>query len=468
MGYMLETRGLTKRFGRGDQAQEAVADVSLHIREGEVYGLLGPNGAGKSTTLKMICGMLRPTAGEILFAGHAWRREDLYAIGSLIEEAPLYPNLTARENLRVRTTLLGLPESRVDEVLAAVGLADTGKKRAGRFSMGMRQRLGLALALIARPRLLVLDEPTNGLDPIGIEELRDQIRGFAAAGTTVIVSSHILSEVQQMADTIGIIYGRGGSGMTGEKGGLLAGLRAEALKSRHAAPVRLAVLMALPMPLLGAMPYRGVQIFSAWNYWYALFLPVSLSLVVACVARADARTRMRGLLGLGFPLRRAWWAKALWCLALCTLSNLVVFGIYLAGSAFSSQGLTAAGTLAMLLCALANTVAAAWMIPAGLFLTARLGMLAGIFCPLAVQLVGGFAWSLVPLPQLFPPSASMVIPTSFIPVLPSGEPLAADMALGGALAADGMLTLAGLAVCALAFAALTAAGAAWFARSEER
>lgn len=192
--------------------------------------------------------------------------------------------------------------------------------------------------------------------------------------------------------------------MTGEKGGLLAGLRAEALKSRHAAPVRLAVLMALPMPLLGAMPYRGVQIFSAWNYWYALFLPVALSLVVACVARADARTRMRGLLGLGFPLRRAWWAKALWCLALCALSNLVVFGIYLAGSAFSSQGLTVAGTLTMLLCALANTVTAAWMIPAGLFLTARLGM----------------------------------------------------------------LTLAGLAVCALAFAALTAAGAAWFARSEER
>ena len=125
MSYMLETRGLTKRFGRGDQAQDAVADVSLHIREGEVYGLLGPNGAGKSTTLKMICGMLRPTSGEILFAGHAWRREDLYAIGSLIEEAPLYPNLTARENLRVRTTLLGLPESRVDEVLDAVDLADT-------------------------------------------------------------------------------------------------------------------------------------------------------------------------------------------------------------------------------------------------------------------------------------------------------------------------------------------------------
>lgn len=247
-----------------------------------------------------------------------------------------------------------------------------------------------------------------------------------------------------------------------------AAFRAEALKSRHSAPARIAVLMALPMPLLGAMPYQGVQSFSAWNYWYALFLPVALSLVVACVAQADARTRMRGVLGLGVPLERSWWAKALWCLALLVLSNFVVFGIYLAGSAFSAQGLTAAGALTMLCCALANTLTAAWMIPAGLWATARLGMLAGIFCPLAVQLVGGFAWSLVPLPQLFPPSASMVIPTSFIPVLPSGEPLAADMALGGALAADGVLTLAGLLVCALAFVALTAAGAAWFARSEER
>ena len=249
---------------------------------------------------------------------------------------------------------------------------------------------------------------------------------------------------------------------------LWAGLRAEALKSRHAAPVRLALVMAQPMPLLGAMPYQGYQSFSAWNYWYALFLPVALSLVVACVAQADARTRMRGLLGLGVPLGCAWWAKALWCLALCALSNLVVFGIYLACSAFTAQGLTAAGALTMLCCALVNTVTAAWMIPAGLWLTARLGMLAGIFVPLAVQLVGGFAWSVIPLPQLFPPSASMVIPTSFIPVLPSGEPLAADVALGSALAADGTLTMAGLAVCTLAFAALTAAGAAWFARSEER
>lgn len=209
MDCMLETHGLTKRFGRGDAAQTAVENVSLHIGKGEVYGLLGPNGAGKSTTLKMICGMLRPTEGTIAFDGHPWRRDDLYAIGSLIEEAPIYPNLTARENLRVRTTLLGLPDERIDEVLRTVDLEGTGKKRAGRFSMGMKQRLGIALALLAHPSLLILDEPTNGLDPIGIEELRDMIRAFPGQGITVLVSSHILSEVQQMADRIGIItHGR--------------------------------------------------------------------------------------------------------------------------------------------------------------------------------------------------------------------------------------------------------------------
>lgn len=207
MGYMLETRGLTKRFGRGDQAQDAVADVNLHIREGEVYGLLGPNGAGKSTTLKMICGMLRPTAGEILFAGQAWCREDLYAIGSLIEEAPLYPNLTARENLRVRTTLLGLPESRIDEVLAAVDLADTGKKRAGRFSMGMRQRLGLALALIARPRLLVLDEPMSRA------QIREAVLGWESEADDAAISMQVSRARRKLseagADPIATVWGMG-------------------------------------------------------------------------------------------------------------------------------------------------------------------------------------------------------------------------------------------------------------------
>lgn len=204
---VLETRGLVKRFGRGGNAQTAVDHVSLHVEEGKVYGLLGPNGAGKSTTLKMITGMLHPTEGQMLFEGRPWTRDDLYRIGSLVEQAPLYPNLTARENLRVRTTLLGLSEARIDEALATVGLADTGSKRAGRFSMGMKQRLGIALALLVHPRLLILDEPTNGLDPIGIEDLRGLIRSFPAQGITVLLSSHILGEVQHTADVVGIIVG---------------------------------------------------------------------------------------------------------------------------------------------------------------------------------------------------------------------------------------------------------------------
>lgn len=204
---LLETRALTKRFGRGANAQTAVDEVSLHVGVGQVYGLLGPNGAGKSTTLKMLCGMLHPSSGQMLIDGHEWHRADLYDIGSLIEQPPLYPNLTARENLRVRTTLLGLPEQRIDEVLQVVGLTDTGRKRAGHFSLGMKQRLGIALALLAKPRLLVLDEPTNGLDPLGIEELRGLIRSFPAKGMTVVVSSHILTEVSHMADHVGIING---------------------------------------------------------------------------------------------------------------------------------------------------------------------------------------------------------------------------------------------------------------------
>lgn len=251
---------------------------------------------------------------------------------------------------------------------------------------------------------------------------------------------------------------------------LVSALKAEALKFKHAAPVRIAVALALPMPLLGAWPSAstGEQVFSAWNYWYALFLPVMLALVTACVANADARLKLRPLLGQGAPLARAWWAKALYCLGLSALANLVVFAVYFASSAFSAQGATLAGAATMLACALVNVVTSAWMIPAGLFLASRFGMLAGIFVPLAVQIAGGFAWAVVPLPQLFPPSASMVIPTSFIPVLPSGEPLSADMALGGALAAGLPLTAAGLAVCAAAFVAFTVAGAVWLKGAEER
>lgn len=198
---ILQTRSLNKTFG----GQQAVNNVSLSVQENSVYGLLGPNGAGKSTLLKMLTGMLRPTSGEIIFQGKPWSRTDLSQIGALIESPPLYENLTARENLRVRTTLLGLPNSRIDEVLQIVGLTNTGRKRSGQFSMGMKQRLGIAIALLHHPKLLILDEPTNGLDPIGIQELRELIRSFPQQGITVILSSHVLSEVQQIADHIGII-----------------------------------------------------------------------------------------------------------------------------------------------------------------------------------------------------------------------------------------------------------------------
>ncbi|MNV43874.1 putative ABC transporter ATP-binding protein YxlF [compost metagenome] len=200
---ILQTSNLCKSFKR----QTAVDNVSLTVPRDSVYGLLGPNGAGKSTTLKMIAGMLRPDSGSILFHGHEWTRKDLSDIGVLIEAPPLYENLTARENLKVRTLALGLPPSRIDEVLAIVDLTNTGKKRAGQFSMGMKQRLGIAIALLSQPKLLILDEPTNGLDPIGIQELRELIRSFPRQGITVILSSQILSEVEQVADQIGIIAG---------------------------------------------------------------------------------------------------------------------------------------------------------------------------------------------------------------------------------------------------------------------
>ena len=230
MDMILKTIDLCKSFS----GQMAVNNISLNIEKNSVYGLLGPNGAGKSTTLKMITGILKPTSGSIEFDGHLWKRNDLEHIGALIEMPPLYENLTAYENLKVRTTLLGLDDARINEVLQIVQLTNTGKKRAGQFSLGMKQRLGIAIALLNHPKLLILDEPTNGLDPVGIEELRELIRSFPTKGITVILSSHILSEVQQTADHIGIIA----DGILGYEGKLNANENLEQLfmdvvKSNH-------------------------------------------------------------------------------------------------------------------------------------------------------------------------------------------------------------------------------------------
>ncbi len=194
-------RNLSKEF----KGQQVLKGVSMAIPDNCVYGLLGPNGAGKSTLLKMITGLLKPSSGGVFFQGHKWSRKDLAQIGALIETPPIYENLTAWENLKVRALLLDIPKERIEEVLELTDIADTGKKRAGAFSLGMKQRLGIALALLGNPKLLVLDEPINGLDPIGIQKLRRLIRGFPERGITVILSSHILSEIQQTADYIGIL-----------------------------------------------------------------------------------------------------------------------------------------------------------------------------------------------------------------------------------------------------------------------
>lgn len=201
MEYILETKNLCKTY----KGQKANDNISIQVRKNTIYGLLGPNGAGKSTLMKMTSGMAEPNAGTILYRGQKMKRQNLAEVGALIENAPLYENLTAHENLKVRTLMYGLSDSRIDEVLNTVNLAGTGKKKAGKFSMGMKQRLGIAIALLNHPKLLILDEPTNGLDPIGIGELRELIRSFPEKGITVIISSHILGEVEQVADDIGII-----------------------------------------------------------------------------------------------------------------------------------------------------------------------------------------------------------------------------------------------------------------------
>lgn len=200
--YIIQTNHVTKKYKK----TYAINDVTMSVRKNSVYGLLGPNGAGKSTLLKMMTGIIRPSEGEILFNNQPWSRNDLYHIGSLIESPPLYENLTAFENLKVRATLMGISTNQCDEVLQRMDLQDVKNKKTSDFSLGMKQRLGIALALLNEPQLLILDEPTNGLDPFGIEELRKMIQSFVSFGMSVIISSHILSEVQQVVDDIGIIY----------------------------------------------------------------------------------------------------------------------------------------------------------------------------------------------------------------------------------------------------------------------
>lgn len=206
MKYMIETNALSKQYGE----KYSVKNLNLKVRPGCVYGFLGPNGAGKSTTMKMLLGLVKPTAGEIRLFGNGIdsrnRIEVLKRTGSLIESPSYYGHLSGRENLEIVQTLKQVPREEIDEVLRIVRLEGQQRKKVREYSLGMKQRLGLAAALLGRPKLLLLDEPTNGLDPAGIQEMRELVFDLPKHyGMTVMVSSHLLSEIDQMATDVGII-----------------------------------------------------------------------------------------------------------------------------------------------------------------------------------------------------------------------------------------------------------------------
>jgi ABC-type multidrug transport system ATPase subunit len=203
MEWALKTDGLTRMFG----GKDAVRDLSLRVPEKAIYGFLGANGAGKTTTMRLVLGLIRVTSGSIDLFGSRVGRDPMPRVGALIETPSLYPHLTGRENLDITRRLLGLPASEIDRVLAIVELASAARQRAGSYSLGMKQRLAIARALLGHPRLLILDEPTNGLDPEGIVDMRNLIRRLPEAdGATLIVSSHHLSEIEKVATHVGLIH----------------------------------------------------------------------------------------------------------------------------------------------------------------------------------------------------------------------------------------------------------------------
>jgi ABC-2 type transport system ATP-binding protein len=240
----IEIQGLSKRFGD----VVAVDDLSFVAREGAVTGFLGPNGAGKTTTLRMLLGLATPTAGSATIGGQPYGQlaDPFRHVGAVLESTGFHPGRRARDHLRVLATAAGLPLARVQEVLDQVGLAEAGDRRVKSFSLGMRQRLGLASALLGEPEVLILDEPANGLDPEGVHWLRRFLRGFADQGGTVLVSSHLLAEVAQTVDEVVIIT----------RGRLVSQASLADLTHRSQAGVR--VRTPQPEALRGALAAEGI------------------------------------------------------------------------------------------------------------------------------------------------------------------------------------------------------------------
>jgi len=201
---LIEVEHLTKRFGK----TLAVDDLSFKVREGSITGFLGPNGAGKTTTLRVVLGLVRPTSGSARVLGHPYRALETPTgqVGAVLEASSFHPGRSGRNHLRVVSAASGLPRSRVEEVLEIVGLSGDAGRRVGGYSLGMRQRLSLAAALLGDPRVFVLDEPANGLDPQGIRWLRELLQSLAGEGRTILISSHVLAEVEQIADEVVIIH----------------------------------------------------------------------------------------------------------------------------------------------------------------------------------------------------------------------------------------------------------------------
>jgi ABC-2 type transport system ATP-binding protein len=243
----ISTTYLKKSYGR----QVALAGLNLQVPSGVVYGFLGPNGAGKTTTMRLLTGLMRPDSGSITLLGQPFDRSRhalLQEVGALVEAPSIYPHLSARDNLIVMgATGRHVPRARVEELLDLVGLRDRAGDRVSHYSFGMRQRLGIAIALLNDPKLLLLDEPANGLDPGGIVGLRDTLRGLATAGKTVFISSHILPEVQQLADIVGIIA----AGRLVTQGPLEELLASQALVRVRVRPEEAAAAFALLSKLAG-------------------------------------------------------------------------------------------------------------------------------------------------------------------------------------------------------------------------